>query len=969
MIRTLVLPQLMNRAAWTLMHFLWEGALIAAITSGLLRLLSRRSSQARYAVAVGALCTMIVAPLATFAFYARAGSLSRTLILRFVEWMDPSVLSRTVVLPMPHHSSPWTVWVVSLWFAGVLLSSLRIFVGWRLTRSLLRFASDAVPTPVKEMFESLKTRMAFARPVSLLLSASIDGPAVIGWLRPVVLLPITAVTGLDAAQLQAVLAHELAHIRRHDFFVNVLQQCVESLLFYHPAVWWLSRRVRIEREHVCDDLAVAVCGDATVYAKALVELERGRSNVPEMAMAVARGSLKARIRRIFGWAPEDRDWREAAMAAMFVLTVLVAAAWQTRTVDAQAVRTPAAEVHASSVLAIAAHPMETSPVAVLATALASLAPRVPVEPAITQNAPANAKAGIQGIVLNASTGEPIADAHVTVTTARTFAAFASATGLITPVEDAAVRAARGDMRLATNIPSLTTDAQGRFVIDGLDAGSYSVSVAAGGFVHQDYGQRSPSGTGTTIVLNAGQSIKDIVIRMTPASTVSGLIRNGSGKPVVDVPVQLLKTSYNASGQRVVEVTGATRSDDRGQYRLYWVTPGRYYLGAGLEPSAAGPRAGNTAIFGRPAANSDPNVIYTLTYYPGVSDRSAASIIEVLPDTSVNADIVVSQQSRYRVSGRVIDGSTGKPAASVQLSLIYRNLAGGSNSFAGGSTYNAGTGDFELRNVAPGSYDVGATIMLMTPVTPIPAGGPLSGQGFIASVSARGRTPITVSNADVSGVVVTATPAISLKGKLIVDGISQPADLGKLRVQVRPSTDGGAANDALAPSLAAVAADGTFHIDGVSSGEYLFGLSPFPANYYIKEVRYGGKDALNKPMSVVGGASDTLEVVLSPKVAQVDGVVLDDKQQPVQGVQAVLISDQYRDRPEMFRAVTTDPNGRFTIRGIPPGDYKIFAWESLEPYEYFDPDFLKRDEQRGQSMKLRESDKTTVSVKMIPAGTK
>src|SRR5580765_5704351 len=116
MIRTLLLPQLMNRAAWTLMHFIWEGALIAALTSGLLRLLSRRSSQARYAVAVGALFIMIVAPLATFAFYARAGSLSRTLILRIVEWMDPSALSRTVALPVSHHSSPWTAWVVSLWF-------------------------------------------------------------------------------------------------------------------------------------------------------------------------------------------------------------------------------------------------------------------------------------------------------------------------------------------------------------------------------------------------------------------------------------------------------------------------------------------------------------------------------------------------------------------------------------------------------------------------------------------------------------------------------------------------------------------------------------------------------------------------------------------------------------------------------------------------------------------------------------
>ncbi len=197
----------------------------------------QHSAQVRYVVGVCALFIMIALPAATFAFYAQAGSALRTVMLRTATLMDPAVLSRTgTAATLPSHDSHWTTWVVYLWFAGVALSSLRIVVGWRLTRRLLQTASDAVPEPVKQTFSFMKTRMAFVRPVRLMLSEHIDGPAAIGWLKPVVLLPFTAITGLNPAQLQAVLAHELAHIRRHDFIVNVLQQCVESLLFYHPAV-------------------------------------------------------------------------------------------------------------------------------------------------------------------------------------------------------------------------------------------------------------------------------------------------------------------------------------------------------------------------------------------------------------------------------------------------------------------------------------------------------------------------------------------------------------------------------------------------------------------------------------------------------------------------------------------------------------------------------------------------------------
>jgi beta-lactamase regulating signal transducer with metallopeptidase domain/5-hydroxyisourate hydrolase-like protein (transthyretin family) len=923
------------------------------------------------------LFTMIAVPAATFAFYAQAGSVLRALMLRIAILMDPTVFSRTAAATaLASHHSQWTTWVVYLWFAGVALSSLRIVVGWRLTRRLLQTASDAVPEAMKQTFECMKSRMRLARPVRLLLSERVDGPAAIGWLKPVVLLPLTAITGLDPEQLQAVLAHELAHIRRHDFLVNVLQQCVESLLFYHPAVWWLSRRIRMEREHVCDDLAVAACGDPAVYAKALVALERNRSNVPSMAMAAARGSLKARVRRIFGWTPEGRDWREAATAAMFVLTVLVAVAWQTRTIEAQSMNVHVTQDFAPSIPRSESQPVP-GPAAMIATTLASLAPSpaISAQKGAVQNPSAAARAGIQGVVLSAGTGEPISGAQLTVTSAGVLADYTRTTGQIIEDERAFAEGYRAGTQNSARDPLPATDDLGRFTIENLNAGSYRISVVAGGYVRQEYGGRSPDASGSVITLTAGQSLKDLVIRMTPTSTISGLVRSRTGKPAVDVPVQLLRATYNYTGQRITQIVATSRTDDRGEYRLYWVAPGHYFISAGTSPSV-GPRGGG-AVTGRPTADSAPTATYSMTFYPGVPELSAAGIIEVLPDTPVTADFVVSERSLYKVSGRVVDSSTGKPPASVLLSLVYRNPAGGTDSFASGSSYDAVTGNFELRNVAAGAFNVQAVINQIVSLVPnmstpanaakaaLAPGTLIPGAVSAVYVMASGSTPITVTNADVSGVVVNIIPTLTIKGKLSMDGSSQAGDLTSLRVQLRPSTNAVITSDTLLPRITPVAADGTFTLNGVTPGEYQFAMSPVPVNYYVKELRFGGTGALNTPINIPPGASETLEVVLSSQVAQVEGTVSDDKGQPAQGVQVVLVPEAHRDRSELFRAVTTGPNGQFTIRGVAPGDYKVFAWESIEAYAYFDPELLKRDEAKGQRIKIQDSDKAAVTVKMIP----
>jgi beta-lactamase regulating signal transducer with metallopeptidase domain len=159
-------------------------------------------------------------------------------------------------------------------------------------------------------------------------SSLVDTPTVIGWVKPVILLPVAAFAGLSPSQVEAILAHELAHIRRHDFLVNLLQTFAETILFYHPAVWWLSARIRAEREHCCDVVALSVCGDAVSYAEALVELESRRTVHSRLAMAATGGSLMTRVRRLLGVPADDRPraFGSLAIAALIVLIVCVAGA-------------------------------------------------------------------------------------------------------------------------------------------------------------------------------------------------------------------------------------------------------------------------------------------------------------------------------------------------------------------------------------------------------------------------------------------------------------------------------------------------------------------------------------------------------------------------------------------------------------------------------------------------------------------
>jgi len=288
----------------TLLHFLWQGVIVGLLLWLALAFMQNTSPNIRYVVCCGALAILFLMPLvslaAVYSSYASPGDATAPKIRFAGEPWQPNPLVPAI--------PPWLIglksWVSRVWAVGVVLCGIRLIWSWSYTRRLRSEGTEADSTATT-MVSQVAAKLGLRRKVRLLMSTLADVPSAIGWLRPVLLIPAAAVVGLTPEQLGSVIAHELAHIRRHDYIVNVFQTLVEALLFYHPAVWWVSSRIRDERELCCDDVAVAYCGDAACYARALTLLEKQRTLRPSLAVGSAGGQLLYRIRRLLMSDPRE----------------------------------------------------------------------------------------------------------------------------------------------------------------------------------------------------------------------------------------------------------------------------------------------------------------------------------------------------------------------------------------------------------------------------------------------------------------------------------------------------------------------------------------------------------------------------------------------------------------------------------------------------------------------------------------
>lgn len=277
----------------TLLHFVWQGALIGLLY-GVCSLLARRArAQVRYDLAVLALAILAATPIATFLYLSSQPAVTG----------GGSGNIETLVFALEHsvtsaQAGTLLHWVVAAWMIGVAILSTRLLLGWRHLTRLRRSADRAAAEHLRPLLDRIGQQLRIVRQVQLAVSSRINSPVVIGWIKPLILLPPAVVVGLPARQLEMVLAHELAHIRRYDHFINLFQTIVETLLFYHPVVLWVSRRIRIERENACDDLAVEVTDNRLAYVEMLATLEKLRQPAPRLVLAIHDGQILSRIRRL-----------------------------------------------------------------------------------------------------------------------------------------------------------------------------------------------------------------------------------------------------------------------------------------------------------------------------------------------------------------------------------------------------------------------------------------------------------------------------------------------------------------------------------------------------------------------------------------------------------------------------------------------------------------------------------------------
>ncbi|MGO4881766.1 MAG: M56 family metallopeptidase [Bryobacteraceae bacterium] len=300
-----------ERLGWTLVHFLWQGLAIALVYGAADKVMARRCSpNGRYLLACAALVAMMAAPLTTWELMrppaATPGAAYR---IRGIP-PAPSTSSTVGAATLPDsvrarvpevRPAQFLAWVVVVWLIGAAALWVRLAGGWvvaaRMRSMLVRRASQEW----QQTLRKLAAQIGLSRPVRLLVSALVQVPTVVGWLRPVVLVPVGALGGLPDEYVEVLLLHELAHIRRHDYLVNMFQSVAEALLFYHPAVWWVSGQIRAGRELCCDDIAVSVAGDALTYARALAHLESYHpAHISAAALAATGGSLADRIARLLG---------------------------------------------------------------------------------------------------------------------------------------------------------------------------------------------------------------------------------------------------------------------------------------------------------------------------------------------------------------------------------------------------------------------------------------------------------------------------------------------------------------------------------------------------------------------------------------------------------------------------------------------------------------------------------------------
>ena len=545
---------------------------------------------------------------------------------------------------------------------------------------------------------------------------------------------------------------------------------------------------------------------------------------------------------------------------------------------------------------------------------------------------------LQGIVFKKGTHEPLSEATVEL---------------------------RQDQGNAGLLKKLTTEDDGRFLFENVSPGRYRVTVSRRGYT------RPP----LTITVGARQTTGEIQLPMTQAGTISGRVNDVNSQPLGNVEVLAMRASY-PEGRRILTPIQSAITNDLGEYRLFWLAPGRYYVRA-VHPKAQsksrqmsnmfapGIAVSSMSIGGmfNSASRSDPALAgfepeneserYAPMFLGNTTDEQSATPVDLRAGTEAGgANITIAPLLPRHVRGVVVDGLTGKPAQYASVTIAKDSDGPRGKEFE----VDRERGTFDLLLV-PGSHTVNAVSA--------------SGEGFIT---------FQLLDADIENLVIPTMPTFDIAGRIVLDGErSSGAALGALHITLAhdpPREESRSAGLSYSTPLP----DGSFVVTA-SAGDYRVNIAPLlnvtpsrigittlPSslqNAYIKSIRLGNMDVLNGPLHLEGKPSAVLEVVIGRNSGAIEGQVLTDPQGTVADVSVVLVPE-IRRRSELYRTTTTDISGRFLLDRVPPGDYKVFSWEDVQDGAWYDPEFLRAYENRGTPIRVVEGRRNeSVRVEVIP----
>jgi hypothetical protein len=480
-----------------------------------------------------------------------------------------------------------------------------------------------------------------------------------------------------------------------------------------------------------------------------------------------------------------------------------------------------------------------------------------------------------------------------------------------------------------------TEASGRFLVNGIDPGRYRLRVIRNGYVTQEYGQRTPNDPGAIVALSPGQELKELLFRLLPSAVISGRIQNENGDLLPWVRVSALRATYRR-GKRTLSSEVTVVTNDLGEYRLFGLRPGRYFLsatykpGQRLEPNEEDEDAADAGKSG-----------YVPTYYPGTPDPARATALTIKTGDEISSmDLVLEPTTVYNIRGRVNLFGPRRNPNGVILVLEARSTGLGWSVPARQTIVDKPEGMFEIQGVLPGSYTLTAFL-------------------FEEGRRYQARQIADVTNIDAEGIQLTPLPGVDVRGQVIWD--PKPSlEKDALILNVRPAD-----STFQFGAQARAASNGAFSLRDVTEGLYRLATSGQSQDCYLKSIRYAGMEVSDDEFNVIRGTQATLEVTISSRGARVQGTVKDANGLPAAGVSVVLVPDEaHRQEFHLFKQQITDQYGRFDIRGIAPGDYKLFSWEQVEPNAWEDPDFLKPFEPKGENVALQEGDGKSIELVAI-----